>query len=104
MINFWKNVRYEIEYLGLSQKELSLAINESYNTLRTWLKEERLPNAEQAVKIARVLGVTVEHLVEAKDSKPSDESDIKLKNDLKKIPLPLRKKILETIHLISQSV
>ena len=40
---------------------------ESYNTLQSWITKDRLPNAEQAVNIARVLKTSVEYLVTKKD-------------------------------------
>ena len=73
MILFWQNVRYELDYKGISQKDLAAAIDESYNTLRTWQKNDRLPDAAQAVKIAKVLQTTVEYLVTG--------TDVQLKND-----------------------
>lgn len=69
MISFWQNVRDELDYCGLSQKELTKAIDISYNTLRTWLNTNRLPDAAQAVKIAKVLHTSVEYLVTGTDEK-----------------------------------
>lgn len=63
MLDFWKNVKNELEYKGISQKELAASINESYNTLQSWINRDRLPNVLQAVKISQVLGTTVEFLV-----------------------------------------
>ncbi len=63
MLLFWKNVRSELEYKGITQKELAAAIEESYNTVQSWINKERLPNVEQAVKIAKFLHITVEYLV-----------------------------------------
>lgn len=62
MLLFWKNVRNELEYKGITQKELAVAIEESYNTVQSWINKNRLPNVEQAVKIARFLNVSVEFL------------------------------------------
>ena len=69
MLDFWSNVKNELEYRGISQKELAAEISESYNTLQSWINRDRLPNAVQAVRISRALGTTVEFLVTGRDEK-----------------------------------
>lgn len=69
MLDFWKNVKDLLDYKDISQKELAAAINESYNTLQSWINRERLPNVEQAAKIARFLNVSMEYLVFGKDER-----------------------------------
>ena len=69
MLDFWVNVKELLDDTDISQKELAAAINESYNTLQSWITKDRLPNAEQAVNIARVLKTSVEYLVTKKDLK-----------------------------------
>lgn len=56
MLPFWNNVRSELEHKGITQKELAASIDESYNTLQSWINKDRLPNVIQAVKIAMTLG------------------------------------------------
>lgn len=63
MLDFWIRVKDSLDYLGISQKELAGKIHESYNTLQSWISKDRLPDAEQAVKIARELQTSVEFLV-----------------------------------------
>lgn len=69
MLDFWVNVKELLDDNNISQKELAATINESYNTLQSWITKDRLPNAEQAVNIARVLKTSVEYLVTKKDLK-----------------------------------
>lgn len=66
MLQFWNNVKDELDYYGKTQKELAKNIGVSYNTLQSWINRDRLPNAEQAVKIATSLHCTVEFLVTGK--------------------------------------
>ena len=75
MISFWKNVKDELEYQNLTQKELANAISESYNTLQTWIKNDRYPDARQAVNIAKILRTSVEFLVTGKDEKITANND-----------------------------
>lgn len=80
MLRFWNNVRSELEYKDISQKELAAAINESYNTVQSWINKDRLPNVEQAVRIAQILNTSVEFLTLGKDEKrkPDNSETIKL--------------------------
>lgn len=80
MLRFWNNVRSELEYKDISQKELAAAINESYNTVQSWINKDRLPNVEQAVRIAQILNTSVEFLTLGKDerTKPDNSETIKL--------------------------
>ena len=66
MLDFWKNVKEELDYNLKTQKELVSAIGISYNTLQSWITKDRLPDAEQALKIAKQLNTSVEYLVTGK--------------------------------------
>lgn len=66
MLQFWANVKDELEYNLITQKELAESINISYNTLQSWITKNRLPDASNAVKIAQRLKTTVEYLVTGK--------------------------------------
>ena len=74
MISFWQNIKNELDYSGMSQKELAEAISESYNTLRTWIKNDRYSDAKQAVNIAKILNTSVEYLVTGKEGKSKAEN------------------------------
>lgn len=66
MLDFWLRVKERLDYQYSTQRELAAKINESYNTLQSWINRDRLPNAEQAVKIADSLNTSVEFLVTGK--------------------------------------
>ncbi|MBQ9281415.1 MAG: helix-turn-helix transcriptional regulator [Treponema sp.] len=63
MLDFWLRVKEKLDYQDLTQRELADKIDESYNTLQSWINRDRLPNAEQAVKVADALNTSVEFLV-----------------------------------------
>lgn len=84
MLQFWKNVKDELEYNLLSQKELSESINLSYNTLQSWITKDRLPDAENAVKIAKKLNTTVEYLVTGEKIRIQNDNNRKIILNLKK--------------------
>ena len=60
---FWNNVKNELDYLGLSQKELSARTGINLGTLKNQICRNVIPDAVSAVKIAQVLNTTVEYLV-----------------------------------------
>ena len=60
---FWNNVKAELDYLGLSQKELSAKTGINLGTLKNQICRNVIPDAVSAVKIAQVLNTTVEYLV-----------------------------------------
>ena len=83
MLDFWLRVKDKLDYQYSTQKDLAEKIGESYNTLQSWINRDRLPNAEQSVKIADALNTSVEFLVTGKNNqKKSDHSKtIKLLQD-----------------------
>ena len=61
---FKDKLREEIEYRGLLVKEISAKAGISNSTFLSYIDSRGvLPNVETGVKIARVLGVSVEYLV-----------------------------------------
>lgn len=68
-MTFKDRLREEIEYKGLQIKELSAAAGVNNNTFLSYIDSRGyMPSAETAVKIAKVLGVSVEYLVTGEDS------------------------------------
>ena len=63
-MSFKENLKSELDYKGIMVKELASLSGISRRTLDNYLREnESQPTVENAVKIARALGVTVEYLV-----------------------------------------
>ena len=62
-MGFAENVRAELDFQDIQVKELANKTGISKNTLDKYLFSKKVqPGVENAVKIARVLGVTVEYL------------------------------------------
>lgn len=57
-------VGYLREYYGMTQRELAAAVDTGSSTICELERGDRLPNVLLAIKIARVLHTTVEHLWE----------------------------------------
>lgn len=67
-MSFKENLKDELNYQGILVKELSLKSGVGKRTIDNYLRSnESQPTAENAVKIAKALGVTVEYLVTGKN-------------------------------------
>ena len=72
-MNFRENLREALDFSGLQQKELAHKAKISIRNIENYLREDgSIPTADNAVKIAQVLGVTVEYLVTGKN--PQDKN------------------------------
>jgi len=68
-MNFRENLREALDFSGLQQKELAYKAKISKRNIENYLRKGgSIPTADNAVKIAHVLGVTVEYLVTGKNS------------------------------------
>ena len=69
MLGFATRLKEETEYKGLLQKELAAKANVKKRALDMYLgSRESMPPADVSVRLAQVLGVTVEYLVTGEDS------------------------------------
>ena len=66
-MSFWQNVEREIEYKGISRKELAFRANIAYQGIGLGIERESMPRVDTALKIAKVLGVPLEYLIDEKD-------------------------------------
>ena len=66
---FWKRVKKLIRANKISQEKFAASIDLSYNTLKTWLSFNRIPDAYTTCDIAHALGVSVEYLIKGTDYK-----------------------------------
>jgi transcriptional regulator with XRE-family HTH domain len=63
-MGFKENLRSELSYSGILVKELAKKSGISQHTIENYLNVRScMPSAEAAVRIARVLGVSVEYLI-----------------------------------------
>ncbi|MBP5587291.1 MAG: helix-turn-helix transcriptional regulator [Treponema sp.] len=82
MSDFWKRVDEELEYLGQNRAYLSRKCGFSLANIGKGIKLGSVPNADTAIKIAEVLGVSVEFLVngtEQSTSKTQEDEQNQLK-------------------------
>ena len=63
MIDFWKNAQKLMDDKGVKQIDLARLTGKNKSSVSDWIKHGVLPKADDAVKIADYLGVTVRYLV-----------------------------------------
>ena len=94
---FKTNLRAELDYQGLTVKELSLKSGIPQGTLNCYLGvRASMPPADIAVRIANALGVTVEYLVSGKEIKQEKVFDYNIRSIIQILP-ELNDKDIETI-------
>lgn len=80
-MSFKENLKAELEYQDIQLKELAEKTRISKNTLSNYLTGHKsLPAADNAVKIAKALGVTVEYLVTGMSSDENTISSLPIKH------------------------
>ncbi|MDR0474237.1 MAG: helix-turn-helix domain-containing protein [Treponema sp.] len=72
--DFKSNLRTELDYVGLTVKELSAKTGIAKGTLDCYLgARASMPPADIAVKIAAALGVSVEYLITGQETKKKNK-------------------------------
>ncbi|GHV79281.1 transcriptional regulator [Spirochaetia bacterium] len=70
-MGFKENLKSELAYKGLLVKELSAQSGISHHTINNYLSTNNcIPTAENALKMAQVLEVSVEYLLTGQEAKP----------------------------------
>lgn len=105
MGTFSDRLREEIDYLGLTRKELAYKANVKIRALDMYIGSQgSMPPADVAVRLAKALNVTVEYLVTGEKIKSDTicfESS-QIQKDLKKISEPTRQFLEKAIHLFAE--
>ena len=100
---FKENLRAELDYHGLTVKELSSKTGIAKGTLDCYLgARASMPPADIAIKIANALGITVEYLVSGSESKKQDKLLNHNIRTIINILVELNKKDIEAILCLSK--
>lgn len=106
MGTFSDRLREEIDYLGLTRKELAYKANIKIRALDMYIGSQgSMPPADVAVRLAKALNVTVEYLVTGEKIKSDTicfESS-QIQKDLNKISVPTRQFLEKAIHLFAEN-
>lgn len=107
MSNFWKRVEEELDYLGKNRTYLARKCGFSLTNIGKGIKLGSIPSADTAVKIAQVLGVSVEYLVNGTNkstekNQENEELQLKLYRKYHDLIAKCEKLPPEQIELLSQ--
>ena len=69
---FWERVKKLTKAHKISLEKFAEHVDVSYNTLKSWIRYNRIPDAYTSFDIAVALGVSVEYLVTGADGKASE--------------------------------
>ena len=107
MSDFWKRVDEELDYKGMNRKALSKEVGFSVGNVGKRIQLGSSPSADTAVKIAQVLGVSVEYLVNGtnkstENNQENDELQLKLYRKYHDLIAKCEKLPAEQVELLSQ--
>ena len=105
MVTFADRLKEEIEYLGLTRKELAYKADVKKRALDMYLgSQNSMPPADVAVRLAKALNVTVEYLVTGEKyvstQQPQKQSEIE--QNLKKVSKETQQFLETTIQLFAK--
>lgn len=109
---FWDNVAVELDFLGMTNKFLAEKVGIAASNIGKGIQKGSSPSADTAVKIAKILGVSVEYLVTGSNSsqaKCEDSNAIQkyhkhanLIEEFEKLPEYERESILVMIKMLNE--
>ncbi len=105
MRTFSDRLREEIDYLGLTRKELAYKANIKIRALDMYIGSQgSMPPADVAVRLAKALNVTVEYLVTGEKTKSDNvyAEPSQIQKDLNRLPEPTRRFLEQTVHLFAE--
>lgn len=105
MPDFSQRLRYEMEYAGLTRKELAAKAGIQKRALDAYLEaQQSMPPADKAVRIAAALGLSVEYLVTGRECRQAvDVSKYLPFKDILDDLAVLPEKTLEPIRAVIKS-
>lgn len=111
-MGFWQNVETEMDYLGMTRKELAAQAQISYTGIGLGLERNSMPGADTAMRISEALGVSIEYLLTGTEKKRSKKAgagqNVNWKkyravlDDLDRIPDTIKNPICQMIHRIAE--
>lgn len=122
-MGFWAKVEQEREYQGLSRKELAFRANIAYQGIGLGLERNSMPGADTALKIAKVLDVPIEYLLDSEQLAMQSDGKDRLQNEalkmrdielykknqiiidsLEKLPLSVKEPIVQMIKKLAANI
>lgn len=107
MSSFSERLRDEIEYMGMTRKELAQKADIKKRALDMYLgTQESMPPADVAIRLAKALNVNVEYLILGESTKPNEnhcaEEFHLIENDLRTLPHSVVNSLATMIHILAE--
>lgn len=96
---FWQNVSSELEYQSMSRKELAFKSEVPLSTINKGMQRNSNCYAEDALKIARALNVSLEYLLGAKNN---SEKEVAFSESIKINEINLFHKYKKTLYALEK--
>lgn len=101
-MGFWENVDAERDFQNISRKELAYKANFSLTSLSTGIIRNSIPSADVAYRIAKVLNVSIEYLLEGSSKKESKKVQENSDTFLQELQNPQTKKLVKNYTKLSE--
>lgn len=75
-MSFWKNVIDELEYRNISRKEFAFSLGINKMTFQKAIERDNIPSADIALKVSKLLGVSLEHLLDMEEKNDNQNIEI----------------------------
>lgn len=75
MLEFAARLRHRMEYLNINSRELAKRAGITGPAITSWLRRETTPTAMNIVKVAKILAVKPEYLIDFPDSTYDDQPE-----------------------------
>ena len=106
MASFWTNVKKLLPYKNLEVKDLAFRAGVPYSTIINGMNKNSMPHADLALKISKILGMSLESLLGETSVKIISKEGLN-QDDLEKRELALYRKnkvIIDSLEEIPDSV
>lgn len=116
-MNFWANVNTELDFQGMTRKELAYLVDIKEMTIHKAIERNSIPSADTALRIAKVLNVSLETLLDLpndgqhsirKESPVHNQMEKKFKkyssliNQLEKLSQKEQKAVLQLVETLAK--
>lgn len=105
-MKFGEKLKFLLEIKDIKQKDFATAINISASTLNGYINSDRQPDFELVKKIASVLGVTTDYLLDYNHSpapEPISVRELALIKNIRELPKERQKIIFDLVEMLSEN-
>ncbi len=101
-MGFWDNAFPLIEQREIKQADLVRLTGKAKSTVWNWFERKTVPQADDAVKIADLLGVSVRYLVTGTEEGELSQKERELLEACRGLGIPMFDKVIKEAHDLKQ--